>query len=154
MKIKRFFEIYSPKSMVRRFWFNVAKLPLLAHHRPHIIKLAGVDVQGFCYVHNGVDFDTVYPEGIHLAEKCAISTGVIILTHYRDTSRRKKVFTKGDVYIGKEAFLGQNTIVTKPVTIGEGAIVGAGSIVTKDIPPYEVWAGNPAHFIKKRVFID
>ena len=28
--------------------------------------------------------------------------------------------------------------------------VGAGSVVTKDIPDYEVWAGNPARFIKKR----
>ena len=42
------------------------------------------------------------------------------------------------------------TMVVKPVTIGEGAIVGAGSIVTKDIPANEVWAGNPARFIRKR----
>lgn len=33
---------------------------------------------------------------------------------------------------------------------GENAIVGAGSIVTKDIPANEVWAGNPARFIRKR----
>lgn len=39
----------------------------------------------------------------------------------------------------------------KPVTIGEDAIVGAGSVVTKDIPAGEVWAGNPARFIRKRV---
>lgn len=140
--------------MVRRFWFFVAKFPMLPTHRSSVLKLAGIDVKGICYVHGGVDFDPVFPECIHLAEKCAISSGVIILTHFRDTSRRTKVFLKGDVYIGKEAFLGQNTIVTKPVRIGEGAIVGAGSIVTKDIPPYEVWAGNPAHFIKKRVFVD
>ncbi|UVO67638.1 LbetaH domain-containing protein [Parabacteroides distasonis] len=41
-------------------------------------------------------------------------------------------------------------MVVKPVTIGEGAIVGAGAIVTKDIPSNEVWAGNPARFIRKR----
>jgi acetyltransferase-like isoleucine patch superfamily enzyme len=43
-----------------------------------------------------------------------------------------------------------NTMICKPVTIGEGAIVGAMSVVTKDIPTNEVWAGNPARFIKKR----
>jgi serine acetyltransferase len=25
-----------------------------------------------------------------------------------------------------------------------------GSVVTHDIPPYEIWAGNPARFIRKR----
>ncbi|MCS2442595.1 hypothetical protein NXX09_20705 [Bacteroides uniformis] len=43
-----------------------------------------------------------------------------------------------------------NTLVVKPVTIGERAIIGAGSVVTKDIPANEVWAGNPAKFIRKR----
>ena len=40
--------------------------------------------------------------------------------------------------------------MVKPVTIGERAIIGAGSVVTKDIPANEVWAGNPAKFIRKR----
>ena len=34
--------------------------------------------------------------------------------------------------------------------IGNGCVVGACSVVTKDIPDYEVWAGNPARFIKRR----
>lgn len=25
-----------------------------------------------------------------------------------------------------------------------------GSVVTKDVGPYEIWAGNPARFIRKR----
>ncbi|MCS3157300.1 hypothetical protein NXY07_09850 [Phocaeicola dorei] len=52
--------------------------------------------------------------------------------------------------LAKGAYIGMGTMVVKPVTIGEGAIVGAGAIVTKDIPSNEVWAGNPARFIRKR----
>lgn len=36
------------------------------------------------------------------------------------------------------------------VTIGNGAVIGAGSVVTKDVGPYEIWAGNPARYIRKR----
>lgn len=47
------------------------------------------------------------------------------------------------------AFVGARSIILKGVTIGESAIVGAGSVVTKSIPPKELWAGNPAKFIRK-----
>lgn len=58
----------------------------------------------------------------------------------------------GEVYIGKNVFIGINTIIANAVTIGDGAAIGAGSIVTKDIPAGEIWAGNPAKFIKKREY--
>ncbi|WP_317045012.1 LbetaH domain-containing protein [Bacteroides congonensis] len=48
-------------------------------------------------------------------------------------------------------FIGMNVIICNSVTIGEGSIIGAGSVVTKDIPANQVWAGNPARFIKDRV---
>ena len=54
------------------------------------------------------------------------------------------------VKIGKDVWIGANAIVLKGITIGNGAILGAGSVVTKDIPPYEIWAGVPAKFIKER----
>lgn len=47
------------------------------------------------------------------------------------------------------AFIGAHSIILKGVTIGEAAIVGAGSVVTKSIPPREIWAGNPAKFVRK-----
>ena len=32
------------------------------------------------------------------------------------------------------------------LTIGENSFIGAGAVVTKDVPPGEIWVGNPAKF--------
>lgn len=42
------------------------------------------------------------------------------------------------------ASIGANATVICGVEIGAGAMVGAGSVVTRDIPPGELWLGNPA----------
>lgn len=39
------------------------------------------------------------------------------------------------------------------MTIGERSIIAAGSVVVKDVPPDEVWGGNPAKFIKKIEYV-
>ena len=53
------------------------------------------------------------------------------------------------IIIREGAFIGACSIILKGVTIGKHSIVGAGSVVTKDIPDGEVWAGNPARFIRE-----
>jgi acetyltransferase-like isoleucine patch superfamily enzyme len=57
--------------------------------------------------------------------------------------------TKSPIIIGNDVFVGANSIILKGVKIGDRVIIGAGSVVTKDIPADEIWAGNPAKFIKK-----
>lgn len=52
--------------------------------------------------------------------------------------------------IGNDVWIGSGVIIKEGVKIGNGSIVAMGSIVTKDIPPYEIWGGNPAKFIRKR----
>lgn len=56
---------------------------------------------------------------------------------------------KKPVIIKDNVFIGARCLILKGVTIGNNSIIGAGSLVTKDIPDNEIWAGNPAKFIKK-----
>jgi UDP-2-acetamido-3-amino-2,3-dideoxy-glucuronate N-acetyltransferase len=46
--------------------------------------------------------------------------------------------------IQKGASIAAGTAILPGITIGEYAMIGAGSVVTKNIPPYQVWYGNPA----------
>lgn len=52
--------------------------------------------------------------------------------------------------IGNDVWIGSNALIKGGIEISDGAVIGMGSIVTKNVGPYEVWAGNPAKFIKKR----
>jgi acetyltransferase-like isoleucine patch superfamily enzyme len=56
---------------------------------------------------------------------------------------------KKEVTIGDNVFIGAHSTILKGVTIGNNAIIGACSVVTKSIPDNEIWAGNPARFIKE-----
>lgn len=61
-----------------------------------------------------------------------------------------KSVTFGFVRMEDFSSLASNVVVCPNVTIGEGAVVGANSFVDKDIPPWEIWVGSPARFLKRR----
>jgi len=52
--------------------------------------------------------------------------------------------------IGRDVWIGANSIVFTGITIGDGAIIAAGSIVTKSVESYTIVGGVPAKFIKNR----
>jgi bifunctional UDP-N-acetylglucosamine pyrophosphorylase/glucosamine-1-phosphate N-acetyltransferase len=56
--------------------------------------------------------------------------------------------TKHRTIIGRNAFIGSDTMLVAPVTVGDGAKTGAGAVVTGDVPPGAVVAGVPARLIR------
>lgn len=64
------------------------------------------------------------------------------------TDYKYELFSK--TVIGNDVWIGNQVLIKAGVTIADGAIIGMGSVVTKDVGPYEIWAGNPARLIRKR----
>ncbi len=52
--------------------------------------------------------------------------------------------------IGHDVWIGSDSIISRGVEIGHGAIIGANSFVNQNVPPYAIFAGNPAKLIKYR----
>ena len=50
--------------------------------------------------------------------------------------------------IGKGVHIGLNATVRENLTIGDYATLGAGGVLTKNIGNNEIWAGNPARFLR------
>jgi acetyltransferase-like isoleucine patch superfamily enzyme len=58
---------------------------------------------------------------------------------------------KNPTVIGKNVFIGSDTMLVAPLNIGENARTGAGSVVTHDVPAGEVVVGVPARPHHKKV---
>lgn len=142
MTLKRIIQIFF-------MWLSNA-LPLRGHQRYKFVKCGGVDILGPCWIYRNVYFDSVAPHLITIEKNATITQNTTILTHFLDPSKKGRNYRLGRVHICEDAFIGCNVIICNSVTIGKGAVVGAGSVVTKDIPPYQCWAGNPAKYIKDR----
>lgn len=61
---------------------------------------------------------------IEIGEGCAITSGVHILTHFYNTNDRR--YYAGKVKIGKNVFIGMNTLIVNAVNIGDNVVIGAG----------------------------
>lgn len=61
-----------------------------------------------------------------------------------------EAFSKGNIIIDDDVWIGYRAMILSGVHIGQGAVVAAGAVVTKDVPPYAIVGGVPAKIIKYR----
>ena len=58
--------------------------------------------------------------------------------------------SKGNIVIGDDVWIGYGAIIMSGIHIGQGAVIAANAVVNCDVPPYCVYGGIPAKYIKKR----
>jgi acetyltransferase-like isoleucine patch superfamily enzyme len=59
-------------------------------------------------------------------------------------------YSKGDIRVGHDVWIGEGASVLSGVAIGHGAVVAAYSVVADDVPPYTIVGGVPARAIRQR----
>ena len=89
--------------------------------------------------------DMTFPKGVHIGAYTYVAFNARILTH--DRTRGLYVHTR----VGRNCFIGGESIILPGTTIGDNCVIGAGSVVTKDVPPRSIVAGNPAKIIRSEI---
>lgn len=87
-------------------------------------------------------------DGITLEDNVMIGSNVTFTNDMYPRSKNKD-WKLLKTRVCKGATIGAGSVILPGITIGEGAFVAAGSVVTKDVPPGELWLGNPARFYRK-----
>lgn len=150
-------EIYDPVIIIK---------PEMVHIDPEaridsFVKIEGgngvtigrwVHIASFCHINVGGG-EVVMEEGSAASSGAKIIGGSAQLDGESMSAKAPKEMQRIErkrTVIGKNAAVLTNAVVLPGVTVGEGAIVAAGAVATKDIPPYEIWAGVPAKKIGER----
>ncbi len=103
----------------------------------HSFVCEGVTIEDNCFIGHGVIFvNDNYPQAVNdkgQLESEADWAGRFLKTHLEEG-----------------VCVGSNATILGNVRIGKASMIGAGSVVTKNVPSGEIWAGNPACFLRKR----
>ena len=94
-------------------------------------------------------------EGVRIHDRVFIGHNVTFTNdvYPRATNRQGDLCDESDwqvvpTTVEENAAIGSGATILCGITIGKNAMIGAGSVVLTDIPANQIWAGNPARFIR------
>ena len=97
-------------------------------------------------------------KSIEIGENTIFGEGVKVYDHNHAYSHgngelnvNRKEFTYGAVKIGKNCWLGSNSVVLKGVSIGDNSIIGAGCVIHKDVPANSVIVNKQELILKNQL---
>lgn len=148
---------------------------VIFHNPQNVIIGSNVRIDAHCLIIAGKTNKVIFGNNIHIGagcyyygnsgnitveDNCTTSGGVILYTasdDYTDgymtnptvENRYKKVYT-GDIVIKKHTIVGSRSTILPNVVLEFATSVGAHSLVKKSTNQFDIIAGIPAKFIKKR----
>lgn len=175
----RQFKIYSPEELKEAgiiFGENVFISDDVIFQNPQNIIIGNdVRIDTQCILIAGKDNKIIIGNNIHISAGCYFygNSGDIILQNFTTVSGRCSLYTanddytdgymtnpmvdikyrkltKGNIILKKYAIVGCSSIILPNVVLEHGTSVGANSLVTKSTDSFDLIAGIPAKFIKKR----
>ena len=122
---------------------------------------AFVEIQKNAFVGKNckISSHTFVCEGVTIKDNCFIGHGVMFINdkYPRAVNEKGQLETEDDwkqrfstIEVGNIVSIGSNATLMGGITIGDNSVIGAGSVVIKDVPANEIWAGNPAKYLRKK----
>jgi putative colanic acid biosynthesis acetyltransferase WcaF len=169
---------YSPgrDKLVRALWFFVG-LPIIHFHmlpfsrvRRFVLRTFGATIGRGVVLRSGVRVkypwllsigdcswigEDVWIDNlveVKIGANACVSQGAYLCTGNHDWTDPTFGLMVQPIALEDGAWVGARAFIGPGVEIGQCGVAGAGSVVTKPIPAYEIHAGNPARFVKRRVF--
>lgn len=168
---------YDPgRSSLWRAAWHFLGLPLLRSHvitsssfRAALLRFFGARIGERVVMRHG--FDVKYPWHLTIGNDCwigercwidnltavrignnvCVSQGAYFCTGNHNWSDPSFGLMIAPVQLNDGAWAGANCLLTPGTVLGEGAVAAAGSVITGIVPDFEIYAGNPAVFVKKRI---
>ncbi len=90
---------------------------------------------------------------VRIGNDVCISQGAYLCTGNHNWSDPAFALQTGTIELGDGAWVGARAFLSPGVVVAEGGVAAAGSVITKNIGAYEIHAGNPASFVRRRHFL-
>src|SRR5574343_433703 len=128
-------------------------------------RFPNLDIGEYTYGQAPVVFDWNEGSKLKIGKFCSIGSACMFFlggNHYSDRIstypfynlfaklNNKDNYSRGDIVVGHDIWIGSYSTIMSGVTIGHGSIIGAMSVIRRDIDPYSIVIGNPEIVIKKR----
>lgn len=157
---------------VSLYRFTPSKLSLFRYWRVALVRLFGGQVDWKASLHPSAIIE--YPwnltmgkysslgakswvyamNSVSIGNYTCIGNDVYLLTGSHDVNSPAFSLETKPICIGNGVWVATRAMILPGVTVEDMAVVAAGSIVSKKVSNYDIVAGNPAKFIKKRVIKD
>jgi putative colanic acid biosynthesis acetyltransferase WcaF len=87
---------------------------------------------------------------VRIGNDVCISQGAYLCTGNHNWSDPSFALAVEPILLGDGAWVGAHAFLSPGVVLGDGAIATGGSVITKNVPAFEIHAGNPAVFVRRR----
>ncbi len=88
---------------------------------------------------------------VRIGSNVCISQGAYLCTGNHNWSDPGFGLMIAPIQLNDGSWAGAMSILTPGAVLGTGAVAAAGSVISGTVPDFEIYVGNPAVFLKKRV---
>lgn len=140
---------YTLKAMILR-WFG-ATIGTGCVIKPNIrIKNPWrLHVGNHCWIGESVWIDNL--EDVVIGNHVIISQGAMLLTGNHDYTLPDFPYRLGKISVEDGVWIGAHAVVCPGVVCASHSILTVNSVATKDLSSWNIYAGNPAIFVRQRV---